>query len=279
MASEVTIQYAEKIADLTLNGTVKKGDMLAHNGTGWVQAAATDAATNLYAQYLAMAGGVSGNVIKGCKGCVLYDADAPYTTANATEYLSGTAGAITQVRPATNGDVVQKVGRSISTTEARIDILAPYEMEIFIPCPPYNTLSGGISEAHAPDGTTNEWAGADVDSAAVGAIFQGWFPSNMVGAPLAADLIVNTQASTALDIDVTFVRAYINDSNTGDAGSSLVGNTTTSETTADNEIQKVSVLTGMDADFVKAGAPFGVAVDADAGDFLLIGLYMRYLLV
>jgi hypothetical protein len=100
----------------------------------------------------------------------------------------------------------------------------------------------------------------------------------MVGAPLAADLIVDTQASTALDIDVTFVAAYDGAANTGDAGTSQTG-LTSATTTADNKIHKVSILSGMDADFAKAGINFGVAVDADAGDFLLLQLYMRYLVV
>src|SRR5574340_839663 len=116
MAYEVVIQYAEKIADLTLNGTVKKGDPVAHNGTGWVQADASDAATNLYAQYIAMQGGVSGDKIKGCKVCVLQDEDAPWT-AKGTAYVSATAGAITQTRPTTAGDVIQEIGWAISTKE------------------------------------------------------------------------------------------------------------------------------------------------------------------
>jgi hypothetical protein len=275
MASEVTISYAERVADLTLNGLVKKGNVLAHNGTNWVHASASDAATNLYAQYIAMQSGASGEVIKGCKACVLYDADAPYT-ANSTLYVSATAGAVTHTRPTTNGDVIQVVGRGIDTYSARIDIPEPKELEVFIPCPPYNALSG--VEAHAVDGTTNEWAGADADSAAVAGIFIGRFPSNIVGDVLAADLIVDTQASTALDIDVTVVAAYDNGANTGDAGVTTTG-LSSSTTTADNYIYKVDISAAMDADFIKAGRNFGVAVDPDAGDFLLLGLYMRYLVV
>src|SRR3990167_6264863 len=98
MASEVVIENAERIADLTLNGTVKKGEPLAHNGTNWVQADASDAATNLYAQYIAMMSGQSGDNIKGCKSCVLYDEDAPWT-ANGIAYVSPTARGITPKPP------------------------------------------------------------------------------------------------------------------------------------------------------------------------------------
>ena len=274
MASEVVIENAERIADLTLNGTVKKGEPLAHNGTNWVQADASDAATNLYAQYIAMMSGQSGDNIKGCKSCVLYDEDAPWT-ANGIAYVSATAGAITQTRPTTNGDVVQVIGRAISTKRLGVNIADAREVEVFIPCPPYNQLSG--VEAHAADGTTDEWAGADADSAAVAAVFSGWFPSNLIGG-VTALLIVDTQAATALDVDFTFVRAYIDGDNTGDAGASQTA-LTTGETTADNQIESVDCSAGMDADFVKAGAPFGVAVDPDAGDFLVIGLMMRYTVV
>ena len=273
--AEVIIQYAEKIADLTLNGTVKKGDPLAHNGTNWVQADASDATTNLYAQYIAMQGGVSGNKIKGCKTCVLYDADAPYT-ANTTAYVSATAGAITHTRPTANGDVIQVIGRGITTYECQIDIKEPVEVPVYIPCPPYNQLSG--VEAHAADPTETAWAGADADDAAVAAVFTGWFPSGLVGGILAADLIIDTQAATAVDIDVTYVRAYINQSCDGDTGAAQTA-LSTSATTATNKIMKVDISAGMDADFVKAGTPWGVSVDPDAGDFIILGMYMRYLVV
>ena len=92
MAYEPVIENAERInGKLTLNGTVKRGNTLAYNGTGWVQADASDATTNLYAQYIAMESGESSTIIPGCKSCVLYDEDAPYT-ANATQYVSATAG-------------------------------------------------------------------------------------------------------------------------------------------------------------------------------------------
>ena len=278
MAVEAEIKYAEGLADVVLNGTVKRGQPIAHNGTNWVAADASDAATNLYAQYVAFESGVSGQTIQACKRGMLYDADAPYT-ANTTQYVSGTAGAITETRPATDGDVIQVIGRSIDTYRMKFDILEPREIEVFIPTPPNNLQDGGTQvEAFTTDGTTDEWGGPDVDAAALAAVFSGWFPSGIIGAPLAADLIVNTQAGTALDIDVTYVRAYIGGTNTGDAGATKTG-LSSSTTTVDNKIMKVSILTGMDADFVKAGAPFGVAVDPDAGDFLLLGLYMRCLVV
>lgn len=276
MAVEAVIENAERINNkLTLNGTVKRGDVIAHNGTGWVQADASDAVTNLYAQYIAMESGESGAIIPGCKSCVLVDADAPYT-ANATQYVSATAGAITETRPTTNGDVIQVIGRSSDTKSVNIDIRAPREVEEKLLS--VLNLQNSVFEVHVADGTTNEWAGADVDAAAVGAVFVGRMPAGMVGAPLAADLIVDSQAGTALDLDFTYVAAYDGTANTGDAGATQTGVTTTTTTTNDT-IHKASCVTGMDADFAKAGINFGVAVDPDAGDFIPLFLYMRYLVV
>jgi len=275
MAYPIVIEDVRDRIKVTLAGTVSRGDPIAHNGTNWVQAKATDAATNLYAQYIALNSGISGDGIKACRGCVIYDEDAPYT-ANATYYASGTAGEITATRPATNGDVIQLIGRSVDTRRLKIDIKPPTEVEEVL-LSVYNYQNTAY-EAPVADGTTTEWAGTDVDATAIGAVFYGRMPSGMVGAPLVADLIVNTQASTALDIDATYVAAYDGAANTGDAGATQT-TLTSATTTADNKIHKVSILTGMDADFAKAGINFGVEIDPDAGDFICLGLYMRYLVV
>lgn len=281
MASDVVIYDIEGlVSELTCNsGIILPGKLVAHDGTNWKLADASDATTNLYAQYVALdaadANDSGKTKFRACRRCTIYDPDAPYT-ANTTQYVSGTAGAFTETRPATDGDVIQVAGRSLDTYNVRLEIEAPKELEVFIPCPPYNALSG--VEAHTADGTTNEWAGADADSAAVAGVFVSRMPSGMVGAPLAADLIVDSQSSTALDIDVTYVASYNGAVNTGDAGATQTG-LTSATTTADNKIHKVSILAGMDADFAKAGINFGVAVDPDAGDFILLGLYMRYLVV
>jgi hypothetical protein len=95
---------------------------------------------------------------------------------------------------------------------------------------------------------------------------------------IAADLVTNSQAATAYDIDVTYVSAHDGAANTGDAGATQTA-LTSDTTTADNKIHIVDISAGMDADFVAAGRSFGVAVDVDAGDFLLLGLRMRFWVV
>ena len=274
--AEPTIEFAEKISPLTLNGVVKKGDLLAHNGTGWVQADANDAATNLYAQYIAMMGGMSGDVIKGCKGCVMSDADAPYT-ANGTIYTSGTAGAHTHTRPATDGDVIQVIGRAISTTEARFDIADPKEVEQLI-IPFYHTALGAGAEYNGAIDTG--WAGPQVDAAAETFHFTGRFPSGMVGNPLAAKIIFNSINASAFDNDVTVVRAYDGGANNADVGAPITAGDWSQADTY-NIILTQDISSCFDADFSKAGANFAVLGDPDGitADATVIGLLMRYLVV
>lgn len=274
MASEPTIQYAEKIADLTLNGLVIKGNVLAHNGTGWVQAAAGDAATNLYAQYVAMQGGKSGDVIKGCKGCVLYDADAPYT-ANTILYVSGTAGAVTHTRPATAADVIQVVGRAISTSEARIDIAPPKEIEVFIRPDTYDTTAEqGLGVIDNP-----LWVGPALDTTGEDAYFQGRFPSGVLSVELAR-VVFNSIGETTMTISAALVSCADGATNTGDTGAAHSAAAPTS--IADNTLCYSDVTAMFDADALKAGYNFTVAVTAAgtiAGNLQAIGLYMRYFVV
>jgi len=276
MASDVVIQDAEGIVHVTLNGLVFAGNPIAHNGTNWVHADASYATTQLYAQYIAGAQGVSGQIIPAYRRCTIYDVDAPYT-ANTIAYLSGTAGAITHTRPATNGDVIQVLGRALDTTHLRVDIQAPRSAEDFLEGYVFNAQSAGLVEPPAADGTTTAWVGIDVDAAAVAGVFTARFPENVIALE-AATVIINTQAATALDLDVTVVACYDNDTNTGDAGTSTTGRTTT-VTTADNQVQKCDISSCFDSDFIRAGRTFGVRLDPDAGDFLLLGLYLRYTVV
>ena len=104
---------------VTLNGAVTAYSLIAHNGTNWVDADASD--KTLPAQLLALQDGASGDVIEAAPYVVLYDADAPYTQ-NALQYLSETAGAVTQTRPTTIGSLRQRVGHAVSTDTVVFDM-------------------------------------------------------------------------------------------------------------------------------------------------------------
>ena len=275
MASEVTIQYAEKIADLTLNGLVIKGNLLAHNGTNWVQADASDAATNLYAQYLAMQGGKSGDIIKGCKGCVLYDADTDAYTKNSPLYVSGTAGAMTHTRPATAADVIQIVGRGIDANSARIDIAPPKEVEVFIPPCTYDTTTeAGLGVIDSP-----EWVGPAIDTTSQAVYFQGRVPSGVLSVELAR-VVWNSIAETTITVNGTVIVCADGATNTGDTGAAFTAALPTG--CANDKLCYSDVTAMFDADALKAGYNFSVMMEesgASSGNLQAIGLYIRYFVV
>ena len=118
--AEPRFESIQGVVPVTLNGTVKTGDFLAHNGTNWVASNATD--DTLKALLVALNSGVSGDVINAAPILVLVDDDAPWT-ANAPIYASAaTAGASTSTRPTTVTNRVQIVGWAVSTTRAFIDL-------------------------------------------------------------------------------------------------------------------------------------------------------------
>ena len=269
MSEPTKVLYPEKITDLVLKAgaMVGQGELLGYS-SGWVRSDA-DAATNIYAQYVALQSGVGGQLIKACKKCLLFDEDAPWT-ANTAQYLSGTAGATTETRPTTDGDVIQVVGRSLDTKRCMIDIQDPKEFELFIRSGTFNALGGaGAVEAHAIDAG---WEGADADSAAIAGYIAGQLPSGLVSLD-AADLICDMQAATALDIDFTLVHAYKGAANNG-AGTTVTAQATV-ETEADNKILRVSALAAFDATVKLPAKYFTLKVDPDGGDFILVGLYLR----
>ncbi len=272
--AEATIQYAGKIADLTLNGIVVKGNTLAHNGTNWVQADASDAATNLYAQYVAMETGASGDVIKGCKQCVLEDADAPFSL-NAKHYQSGTVGAITSTRPATNGDVIQVVGQAISTSLLLVDIRPPHELEEFVPISAYDTTGEpGLGIIDSP-----LWVGPGLDADNEDVYFTGRFPSGVISVDLAR-VVYNNIAESSIMIAGALITVPDGGTNTGDTGTAFGAATPTSLTT--NLISYSDMAAMFDAGALKAGYSFTVAVTASSsanGNLQALYLYMRYTVV
>ncbi len=273
MAVEPVIETAVQETLLTLNGTVLRGNILAHDGTNWVQADATDAATSLYGQYVALESGVSGQVIRACRGVELSDADAPFT-ANGTVYVSGTAGAFTQTRPAVDGDVIQVIGRALSTSRVSIFIERPREREIFLSPDVLDTSSEpGIGKADSG------WPGPSLTGTETG-YFKGRFPSNMVGPLLLAEIIFNSINASAGDLDVTVVGAYDGASNVEDTGAAIATGDW-DQTDTDNIILTFDVLAAFDADFIKPGRTWALFLDPDGitADAQVLGMNIRMLVV
>jgi hypothetical protein len=121
MAEPVILQ-AQGVGELTLKAgaTAKVGDLLGHDGTGWVLA---DADGRVPAQCLAMEYGAAAARIHVCQAGVLYDSDAPYTAGN-DQYLSATAGAHTATVPAisTTLTLLQRLGKALSVDSMVFDL-------------------------------------------------------------------------------------------------------------------------------------------------------------
>ena len=269
MGYPTKILFPEKITELVIKSgqDVSPGDLLGYS-SGWVLADA-DAATNVYAQYIALQGGSGGKVIKACQKCLLFDEDAPWT-ANTAQYVSGTAGETTETRPATDGDLIQIVGRSLDTTRCLIDIQAPKEFELFIPVGTFDAQGAvGAIEGHTIDAG---WEGILGDTAAIAGYVTGRLPSGLISLDV-ADLMFDMTSATALDIDFTLVQAYKGATNTG-TGTTVTAAATT-ETAADNKILRVSVLSAFDASVVLPGKFFCGKVDPDGGAGHLLGLSLR----
>jgi hypothetical protein len=223
---------------------------------------------NVYGQYIALQMGKAGDQIKACKKCLRFDEDAPWA-ANTAYYLSGTAGDITATRPATDGDLVQVVGRSLDTSRLLMNIKEPQEFELFLSPDVYDTTGEpGL-------GTTDAgWVGPQIDAATELAFFKGRFPSGLISLDVAR-VIYNSIGASAYDTDVTVVRGYDGASNVEDTGTAITAGDWNADT--DNALLYQNILAAFDADFVKPNACFAVKLDPDGitGDAQVIGLYLR----
>jgi hypothetical protein len=263
--------FPEKIVELTLKKVAgvdySPGDIVGYS-TGWVKADA-DAATNVYGQYILLQGGKGNDVVKACEKVLLFDDDAPYT-ANTAQYLSGTAGGITETRPTTNGDMIQMVGRSLDTKRCLLDIKKPQEFEMFLRPGPFNALGGaGAIEAWEVDAG---WEGPNGDSAAIVCYFTGRLPFGLISLDV-AEVYIDTTAATAMDLDFVCQGTYKSGANNPTAVT--ITAQTTTVTTADNKVQAVSVLTAFDATIKLPGMTFSAKCDPDAGTGIYLGLYLR----
>jgi hypothetical protein len=119
MAYTPVVMSASGVTKLTLAAGCRPGrpDRL----LGWLVKA--DADGRIPAQYLAMKAGAIGDDIPVCSSGVLYDQDAPYT-AGADEYLSATAGAHTETKPAISATltIVQRIGVALTTDTITFDL-------------------------------------------------------------------------------------------------------------------------------------------------------------
>lgn len=272
--AELQIKEARGVTSLTaLSGAViKRGDLIGYN-SGWTQADAS-VGTIYYAEYVALEDvvGDGTKVFKAAKDVVMVDVDAPYT-ARVPQYLSATAGAIAETRPARGvGNLIQQVGFTTSTTEIQVQLTYPKEFEIFLSPDVLDTTSEpGIG------GADTGWPGP-VMTGTETAYFKGRLPESLVGSVVIARAIFNSINASAGDLDWSIVGAY-----DGSAAAAITNNQDTGtaittgdweQTDADNKILTADVSALFDAGFWLPGRSFAVYLDPDGitAEAQLIGL-------
>jgi len=244
---------------------IKRGQLLGYS-TGWVVADA-DTAAAIYAQFIALEdnpGEATGRWIKVCRSCTLEDEDSTWT-ANTPQYLGGTtttAPNITETYPATDGDIVQVVGRSLDVYRCRIELKAPELFELVIREGPYDgTGEPGIGLADTG------WVGAEPDGTEA-VYYKGRLPAGLVGDVLSARVIMNSINSSAGDVDLSIVGAYDGTAaaaaaNNQDTGPGTAAGEDWVQTDADNKILWIDVSAQFDSGLWKPGRNFCLLLDWD----------------
>jgi len=232
--------------------------MVYFDGTDWELADATD--NTKFAEAIATVSAESGAVIGLCRSCVIVDIDAPYTQA-AEQYLSTTAGDVTETRPTGAENLVQVCGFALSTSEVYADIKPVAEQAINLQFP-YNVSA-------APQDRDGDFFGLGLDdtSAEVGASFM--VPQNCVGIEIAYLWWCGT--GTLLDTSDTYtidVSGGIDDETTS---ATADGITATSLAVAANDLARGDVTAAFDGTgLIKPGNVVGVAIkkaaEGTAGD-------------
>jgi len=249
MAYEPKVIAVGPVFEVTLYTaiTCRAGNLLAHNGTGWVLADANTPAT-LSAKAIATHHQPSAaGKVAVCREAYIQDDDAPYTM-NAFQYLSATAGAITETKPAADGDLWQVVGVALSTSLIHVKINPPHLVYTTIGvCELDTTAEAGLGVADSG------WAGPSPDGngeTANCAPFR--VPKNCVALD-SARLFFDSVNASALTLAVTSVYAYAGASNVQGTGTATATDWEQEDT--DNIIYSVTIKAGtaLDATAVTPG--------------------------
>jgi hypothetical protein len=273
MAVPTQIYNASRICSgaVAASTIIKRGQLVAY-ASGLILADAS-VAVNAPCKGIALQHGDAGEVIKYAQCATLYDADAPWT-ANTTQYMSPTAGALTETLPATGGDMIQVCGVSSTDSYVQLDIQNPRILNLYFPINAYDTTGEpglGVVESG--------WAGPDIDGAAEDVYMLGRFPSNM-SALLQARVLVNSAALTATDTDWDVVGAYDGGANDEDTGTAVTAADLTY--VANDKIGYYDATAVMDAGFALPGRNFCFRAGTDgvtSGTMSMIGMHIICLVV
>lgn len=236
---------------VTLNGTVTKGDLIGHNGTGFV---AADADSVQHASAVALAAGVSGDVIMATSEALVQTTGL---TANQSVYLHTTAGAITPTRPTTDAGLRQPVGYAISTTLARVSMKIT---ERAVPL-----ITTGATSAYAVL-DSGDFGGPTLDAQNETLSLISVVPENAVSLVIAKLYLAAEATGGTPTMDITVSSAI-----DGAQWDAVVADATlvnqVREGAAADEMQVTDVTTGFDAtNIIRPGAILGVkCLQDDAG--------------
>lgn len=113
--SQGTIKEAALTPQITLAGTVTRGDILGYS-SGWKRALAT-AGSVVQGRLVALQDGVSGDVIRAAQFAVVTGRYSGATPGNAIYVAEGSDnGKVTETAPSTTNDANTIIGRAIDAT-------------------------------------------------------------------------------------------------------------------------------------------------------------------
>jgi hypothetical protein len=258
VASDPVILEGRFPVSISVSVAVKAGQLLAWDGDSW-ELADADSPSTKSAKLIAggNADGSGAVTITAYKEALLYDADAPYTV-GAKQYLSGTAGAHTETRPATDGQLRQVVGEALTTDTAHL-MIAPVRE---VPAP--IVVTGATSAFASLD--SGDFGGPTLDAQNEVAHLVCAVPENAIGVA-AARLYLAAEASAGTPtFDLTVSSALDGEQWDAVTADSTLANQALEGGAAD-ELQVLSITTALDAtNIIRPGALLGLkALKDDAG--------------
>ena len=239
--------------------TCNQGDLLSWNNTANELTLADADSLDSYASFMAlMNGDGSGqnNRVAVTRKCLLSDSDGPYT-AETPQYLSPTAGAVTETRPTAAPDLVQVVGMSVDDEQVEIDIKVPYEVYV-----PIQVMFATSADALLDSGN---FGGPTMDAQNEQTVLNFTVPENAIALQKAILWIAAEASGGTPTWDITIGSAISgaqHDVVTQDA--TLVNQVR--EGSAVDEMFALDISTGLDAtDIIRPGAIVGIKGIQDDG--------------
>ena len=272
MAVDPTVYACGDIINIAAVAGVKVGELVYWDATNTRVAEAdadSDGDAPLYAQYVVVKGRAvaNGDIVGVSRFAIFDDADLAYTIGGPI-FLSATAGGITQTAPtpaATQGALLQEVGRAMTATRYEINIRTPYRMEV--PCQPLEYTGaegfGAVTTAGTPTGValdTGTFEGWTLNAQNEYILFGCRVPDNAI-ALIKAVLANAEEAATSRTITFTVASAIDDAAHDAVTADSLATQDIMAGTADD--IMEFSAGAAFDAaNIIRPGAQLAIKVNA-----------------